>query len=186
MRRVVRLLAALVASALVASALAAPADAQMRHGGVPERVVADQRAGPYVVSVWAKPDVGMAMVYAVYEAPAGAAFIAPTRVRVGVAPASGRAAEVLVDAHPEAVEHGARFVAHVTLDRDETWRVRVLSEGPAGAGELRTAIQATASRLGPFDLALYALPVLLIVGLWGRAAFARRHPPAPRPAFASR
>jgi hypothetical protein len=166
-------------TALAALAALAPfagrAGAQMRHGGVPERVVARQRAGPYLVSVWAKPDVGMGMLYVVYDAPAGAAFVAPTSVRVGVAPASGRRPEVLYDAHPEPVEHGARYVAHVGFDRGGTWRVRVRTDGPAGGGEVTAQVVASAVGLGPFDIALYALPVVLILGLWGQAAVARRH-----------
>ena len=181
--------AILVIAALSGAALAVVpgrAAAQMRHGGVPERVAVAQRAGPYVVSLWAKSDVGMSMVYIVYDAPAGAAFVPPATVRVAVAPTSGRLPEVWYDAHPEDVEHGARYVAHVTFDRDETWRVRVLTEGPAGRGEVRTEVRATASGLGPFGLVLYTLPILLIVGLWGRTVIARRHSPPRHPALAPR
>ena len=113
-RRAAGPLAAALATLL---AVASPARAQMRHGGVPERVAADQRVGPYRVSLWAKPAVGMGMLYVVYDAPAdapaGAPFVAPTTVRVGVAPASRPDDEVLYDAHREPVRHGARFVAHV-------------------------------------------------------------------------
>jgi hypothetical protein len=160
--------------------------AQMRHGGVPERVVADRRAGPYAISVWAKSDVGMGMLYIVYDTPARAAFVPPRSVRVAVAPASGRVPEQTYEAHPEDVEHGARYVAHVPFDRDETWNVRVLTAGPAGDGELRTAVRATASGLGPFGLVLYALPILVIVGMWGRTAIDRRRSPQPHPALAPR
>lgn len=184
MTRGVRRIAALVGGAL--AVVASPGDAQMRHGGVPERVAAHQRVGPYLVSLWARPDVGMAMLYVVYDAPAGAPFVPPATVRVGVAPVSGRLPEALYDAHQEVVGHGARFVAHVALDRDEAWRVRVLTGGPAGGGELRAELLATAARLGPFDLVLYALPVLLILGLWGRTAVARRRPLAACPALAPR
>ena len=45
--------------------------------------------------------------------------------------ASGRAGEMLYDAHPERVRYGARFVAHVDFDRAETWRVRVVTAAPA-------------------------------------------------------
>lgn len=177
----------IVALALVASASgAAPARAQAhRHGGVPVRVLDDQRAGPYAVSVWATPDVGMAMLYVVYDAPSGAAFVPPTSVRVGVAPVSGRVAEVLYDAHPEPVRHGARFVAHVMFDRGEPWRVRVVTEGPAGGGEVAARVQAMpADALGPLGLALYAIPFALVAGLRGRAALARRRAADRRPMLA--
>lgn len=184
----VRRTAGLAGAALaVLLAFAPPALAQMRHGGVPERIVADRRAGPYLVSVWAKPDVGAGMLYVVYDAPAGMAFVAPTAVRVGVAPASGDVRERLYDAHPEPVAHGARFVAHVRFDRSEAWRLRVLTEGPAGGGEvIAQVLVPPAAGLGPLDVALYALPVILIAGLWGAAALARRHPVDRRPALAAR
>jgi hypothetical protein len=171
-------------------AFASPALAQMRHGGVPERVVADRRAGPYRVSLWAKPAVGMGMLYVVYDAAGdaagGAPFVAPTTVRVGVAPASAQDDEVLYDAHREPVKHGARFVAHVRFDRSEAWRVRVLTEGPAGGSELRAQLRVPpAEGPGPLDLVLYSLPVTLIAGLWVRAAVARRHSAHRRPALAT-
>jgi len=179
MRRAIHRLA-LIAGGLLAVG-AARLDAQMRHGGVPERVVAERQVGPYRVSVWAKPDVGMAMVYAVYSAPDDAAFIPPTSVRVGVAPVSGRLPEVVHHAHPEEVAYGARFVAHLTLDRAEAWRVRVVTDGPAGSAEVTTEIEAVAGSIGPLDVALYTLPVTLIGGLWGLALVARRRGAAPRP-----
>lgn len=179
----------LAIAALVGAVLAASPQrvaAQMRHGGVPERVVAAQRAGPYAISLWAKSDVGMGMLYVVYDAPAGGAFVPPAAVRVAVAPASGRLPERTYDAQPEDVEHGARYVAHVPFDRDEAWRVRVLTEGPAGNTELRTEVRATASGLGPFGLVLYTLPILVIVGMWARTAIVRRRSLAPEPVLASR
>lgn len=165
--RVVTLVGGLTAPAL-ALALA--------HGGVPARIVADQRAGPYAVSVWARPDVGMGVLYVVYKARDGAAFVAPAAVRVGVAPASGRRAEVLYDARPEAVRTGARFVAHVAFDRGETWRVRVITAGPtAPVGDVSARLAVTpGARLGPAGLVLYAAPFVLVGGLWWRVAAARR------------
>ena len=186
--RVAGRIAAPLAALAALLALASPAGAQMRHGGVPERVVADERVGPYHVSLWAKPAVGMGMLYVVYDAPtpAQAPFVAPTTVRIAVAPASGRAPEMLFDAHREPVAHGARFVAHVTFDSSEAWRVRVLTDGPAGGGELRAQLRVPpAVGPGPLDLALYSLPVTLIAGLWGRAAIARRHSADRRPALAA-
>jgi hypothetical protein len=188
---IVRRLAVRAAVALAALAtLASPALAQMRHGGVPERIVADEHVGPYRVSLWAKPAVGMGMLYVVY-APADAGddaapFVAPASVRVGVAPASGDGPEVLYDAHREPVAHGARYVAHVTFDRSEEWQVRVITTGPAGGGELEARLRVPpATGPGPFDLVLYALPVTLIAGLWWRAAVARRHVAQRPPALAA-
>jgi hypothetical protein len=163
-------------AALTCGALAWPGPA-LAHGGAPVRIVADRPAGPYVVSVWAAPDVGAGMLWVVYAARDGAPFVAPTAVRVGVAPVSRRAAEVLHDARPERVGRGARFVAHVAFDRGGAWRVRVVTEGPAGGGEVRARVTATpAGAPGPVGLALYASPFVLVAGVWRRAALVRRRP----------
>ena len=144
------------------------------HGGLPVQI-GRQHTGAYDVSVWATSDVGMGMIYVVYLPHAGAAFVPPTAVRVGVAPSSGRAAEVLVDARPERVRYGARFVAHVDFDRGETWRVRVVTDGPAPAGDVIARVAVSPMEMvGPFGMLFFATPFLLVGGLWGRKAFARR------------
>ncbi|GJG85496.1 hypothetical protein tb265_06770 [Gemmatimonadetes bacterium T265] len=172
--------------------VAVPAPA-LAHGGLPVRLVADRPAGPYAVSVWARADVGMGMVYVVYRARDGAAFVAPAAVRVGVVPASGARAEVLYDAHPEAVRAGARFVAHVAFDRAEPWRVRVVTDAPTPAGgavdDVRAQADVAPATLGPFGTLLYAAPFALVGGLWWRVAAsrrqaARRRAAGPRPSLA--
>lgn len=174
----VRWTTVLACAALACAALAWPRPA-LAHHGAPVRVVADRRVGPYVVSVWTAPDVGMGMVYVVYDAPAGVPagvpFVVPTTVRVGVAPASGRLPESLHDARSEAVRHGARFVAHVPFDRAGVWRVRVATTGPSGGGELTAWVDvAPAGAMGPAGILFYASPFLAVAALWSRAAAARR------------
>jgi hypothetical protein len=177
MTRHVRLLAALTCAAL--AALAAPAPARA-HGGMtrvgrPVRVVDDRPVGPYLVSVWAAPDVGSGTVHVVYAPRDGAPFVAPTAVRVGIAPVSGRLTEALYHARPESVRRGARFVAHVTFDRGEAWRVRVVTDRPAGRDELAAELTTTpVGAPGPLGILFYAAPFLLVAGLWGPAAVARR------------
>jgi hypothetical protein len=159
--------------AALAGGLASPRPA-LAHGGLPV-AIARQRVGAYDVSVWATSDVGMGMIYVVYLPHDGAAFAPPTRVRVGVAPASGRAGEMLYDAHPERVRYGARFVAHVDFDRGETWRVRVVTAGPAPVADVTArAVVSPMEMMGPLGLLFYATPFVLVGGLWGGKAFARR------------
>ena len=164
-------------------ALAWPRPA-LAHGGLPVRI-GRQHVGAYDVSVWATPDVGMAMIYVVYlphegvpregVPHEGAAFVPPAAVRIALAPVSGRTAEVLYDAHPERVRYGARFVAHVDFDRGETWRVRVVTDGPAPVGDVIARVDVSPMEmLGPFDLLFYATPFVLVGGLWGGKALARR------------
>jgi hypothetical protein len=172
-------------AALACAALGLPRPA-LAHGGLPVPILKRQHVGAYDVSVWATPDVGMGMIYVVYLPREGAAFVPPTAVRVGVAPVSGRAAEVLYDAHAERVRQGARFVAHVSFDRGETWRVRVVTDGPAAAGEVTARVAVSPMEMmGPSGLLFYTMPFVLVGGLWGRKAFARLRAARPRTALIS-
>ena len=148
-------------------------------GGVPIRILAEQHVGPYVASVWARREVGMANVYVVLESPEGSTFVPPTSVRVAVAPVSGRLAEQVVNAHEESVRSGARYVSDVMFDRAERWNVRVLIDAPtpAGGGQLVAQIDAVPDAMhGGFGLALSSLPFVLMAAVWWRAAALRRAP----------
>jgi hypothetical protein len=161
-------------AALAGAALWWPRPA-LAHGGLPVPILKHQRAGAYDVSVWATPDIGMAMIYVVYLPRDGAAFVPPTAVRIGLAPVSGRAPEVLYDAHAEPVRVGARFVAHVDFDRGEAWRVRVVTDGPAAVGEVTARVVVSPMEMmGPLGMLFYATPFVLVGGLWASKAFARR------------
>jgi len=160
-------------AALACAALGWPRPA-LAHGGLPVPVLKRQHVGAYDVSVWATPDVGMGMIYVVYLPHEGVSFAPPTAVRIGVAPASGRAAEVLYEAHAERVRQGARFVAHVSFDRGETWRVRVVTDGPSAGEVVARVAVSPMEMMGPSGLLFYSLPFLLVGGLWGRTAIVRR------------
>jgi hypothetical protein len=146
------------------------------HQGPPFPILTDRRVGPYVVSVWADPDIGVGRFFVILEAPGGGRFSPVTWVRVAVTPASGRLGEALYEATPQSVRRGARYLAQVRFDRGEWWHVRVIIEGAEGGGELEAEVEATpAGVIGPIGLVIYALPFLAVAGLWIRAALARRH-----------
>ena len=145
------------------------------HRGAPTRIVADQRVGPYVASVWTDPEVGSGPMYVMLEAADGQTFAPPSAVRVGVAPVSGRLPEVLHDAHSEPIRRGARFMTDVAFDRAERWNLRVLIDGSGGGGQLMSQVEAKPNAAaGPFVLVLSLLPFLAVTGVWWRAAVARR------------
>ncbi|MDQ3698276.1 MAG: hypothetical protein M3373_09655 [Gemmatimonadota bacterium] len=165
---------ALLLAALACTAAMWPS-ATLAHEGPPFPIIVDRHVGPYVASVWTDPDIGIGTFYVVLEAADGMAFTEPAAVRVGVAPVSGRLAEVLYDARPERVRRGARFVAEVAFDRGEQWHVRVITEGPAGGGELTSQVEATPDvTLGPIGLVIYSFPFVLVAVLWWRVAVGRR------------
>ena len=145
------------------------------HEGPPFPIIVDARVGAYVVSVWTDPDIGIGTFYVVLEAAQGTGFREPENVRVGVRPVSGRLPETMYDGTPERVRRGARFLAEVSFDRGELWDVRIVIDGPAGAGELLSQVEATPDgTLGPIGLLVYSFPFLLLALLWWRAAVARR------------
>lgn len=147
------------------------------HEGPPFPILVDQKAGPYVASVWTDPDVGTAVFFVVLEPSAGRSLPAKTRVRIGLQPVSRRLPEAVYEAEPQRVQHGARYFAEALLDKAEMWRVRVLLESPEGGGEMTAQVEATPDgTLGPWASLIYLLPFLGIGFLWLKAAMRRRAP----------
>jgi len=160
----------------------------LAHEGPPFPIIQDERVGPYVVSVWTDPDIGIGTFYVILETPPGAPFPDPTAVRIGVRPVTGRLPEAVYDASRERTRVGARLVAEVAFDRGELWHVRIEIVGPAGGGELTAQVEATPDgTLGALGLLIYSFPFVLVAVLWWRAAVVRRRtaqedagaPPAP-------
>jgi hypothetical protein len=145
------------------------------HEGPPFPILVDQRAGPYVASVWTDPDIGIGTFFVVLEPPEGRSLPEGTRVRIGVQPVTGRLAEAMHDAAPQPVRSGERHYAEVPFDQGGKWRVRILLDGPEGGGELRAEVEPTPDgTLGPIDLLIYGLPFLAVGFLWLKAAMRSR------------
>ena len=149
----------------------------MMHHGVPSRVVADQRVGPYVASVWIEPEVGDGAIYVILDAADGAPFTLPSTVRVAAAPTSGRSGEMVEEAHLESARPGAeaRYMTHLMFDRADQWRVRVMVNGAAGGGELVMPVASTANAaMGLFGVSLASTPFLLVAFVYWRSWISRR------------
>jgi hypothetical protein len=147
------------------------------HEGPPFPILVDQKAGPYVASVWTDPDVGKGTFFVVLEPVEGQSLPVKTRVRIGLQPVSKRLAEAVYEAKPQKVQNGARYFAEAPLDKAEMWRVRVLLESPEGGGEMTAQVEATPDgTLGPWASLIYLLPFVGIGLLWLKAAMRRRAP----------
>jgi hypothetical protein len=171
--RGIRRLAVAALAGLLAGSL--PVRTAAAHAGPPFPILVDRRVGPYVASVWTDPDIGTGIFFVVLEAPEGRRLPARTAVRIGVAPVSGRRAEVLREAVSQPVHDGARFYAEVPFDRGGRWHVRVLLDGSEGGGTLAAEVEATPDgTIGPGGLVLYLLPFLAVGGLWLKATLRRR------------
>src|SRR6185436_20717757 len=93
-----------IVSFLLAGALAA--GAARAHVGPPFPILEDQKAGPYVASVWTDPDIGTATFFVMLQAPEGSRLPAKTRVRIAVQPLSKRLGEVTYEAVSQPVSEG--------------------------------------------------------------------------------
>jgi hypothetical protein len=158
--------------ALLLALLAAPL--ARAHDGPPYPVLVDQTAGPYVLSVWADPDVGTGTFYIQLEPPPGGAVTEATTVELWVQPADGRSPEVRSLATRKASRDGVRFTADARFDTEEWWRARFVLRGPQGTAEAETKVEVTPPGLGRLDLLVYLAPFLAIAFLWARAALTRR------------
>ena len=136
------------------------------HDGPPFALVVDQKAGPYVVSVWTDPDVGTGTFFVIVNAPPGSPVPADLKVQVTVQPVSGRLAEVSYPAEHENLRDQLQYKALVQFDAQEVWRVRVIVNSAVGSGEISATVEPTPVGLGRWDLLIYLAPFLMIGALW--------------------
>lgn len=146
----------------------------LAHQGPPFPILENQRAGPYMASLWTDPDVGTGTFFVVLEPPKGRSLPAKTRVRIGLQPVSKRLPEVVYEAEPQKVSYGERYFTSVRLDKEERWRARVFLDGSEGGGELTAEVDATPDgTIGPIGLVLYLVPFLAVGLLWLKAVLRR-------------
>lgn len=152
------------------------ASQSLAHEGPPFPIVVDREVGPYLVSVWTDPDIGTGTFFVVLESAEGDELPTVDGVRIGVQPVSGRLVEAVYEAVDQHVRYGARFFAEVEFDEGGMWDVRIVIDGTAGGGEIRTEVEATPDgTIGPIGLLVYALPFAAVAFLWIKAAMRRRH-----------
>lgn len=151
------------------------------HEGPPYPLFVDKNVGPYLVSVWADPDVGVGTFFIAAEAARDGATADDLAVEVCVSPADGRLAEECYAARRDAVRDRAQFKVEVPFDRQEFWHTRVRLRGSRGVGEVAVDVEATPPGLGRWDLLLYLSPFAAVGVLWLRAAFKGRSLKEPAP-----
>lgn len=140
------------------------------HEGPPFPLFVDQKADPYVVSVWTDPDVGTALFFVILKAPEPPADL---RVQIGVQPVSGRLPEAFYGAERENLQGQIQYRAQVHFDAQEIWRVRVRLESVQGNAETVATVEATPPGYGRWDLLVYLLPFLAVGILWAVAMLRR-------------
>jgi hypothetical protein len=162
---------ALAALLFALLALAPPSSA---HQGPPYPIIVDQRAGPYLLSVWSDPDVGIGTFFVTFESSANGPISDDLTVDIAVQPVTGRLPEARHPTAREELRDSVQFLGEVPFDAQEWWHVRVIVASAAGGGEVSTDVEVTPPGLGPWDILLYFFPFGAVGFLWIRAVLARR------------
>jgi hypothetical protein len=129
-------------------------------------MLVDRMIGPYLVSVWGRPDVGTGTFFIRLEPLPGKKISSDVTVHVGIQPLSGRLAEIRYVAQRQQVRSYVQYQAEVPFDAQELWRVRIIIQGSAGSGEETIDVETTPPGLGQWDVLIYLFP-FLAVGLLG-------------------
>jgi hypothetical protein len=144
------------------------------HDGPPFPIVLDEIAGPYKVSIWTDPDVGVGTFFVYVERQDGEST-EEVRVRLIVRPTSGRLDEAAYPCERQVVGRQVRYFGEVEFDAQEFWQVRVEIDGSPGKAEILSEVEATPPGLGRFDLLFYLFPFVLLGGLWAYGVIRSRH-----------
>jgi hypothetical protein len=149
----------------------------LAHKGPPYAVLVDHHSGPFVLSVWADPDVGIGTFYVYVEPLPGQKLPKGISIEIFVQPEDRRLPEAR---HVAKQTWGLRadrlrYLGQVPFDAEGPWRVRVAAHGPAGDGELNTEVPVTPPGNGPvLDFILYLFPFVAVGGLFVVALLRRR------------
>jgi len=161
-----------LALCLLAQGLLAPGVARA-HVGAPYPVLMEEPVGPYLVSALADPDVGGGTFY-VMVALDGKAPPEGTTVTARAEPEDGHRAAEAYAAERQQTRYGERFVAEVPFDAEGPWQMRLVVEGPAGAGEVEFPVRVTPSGTGWLATVACLVPFVLLGGLWLRGILRQR------------
>jgi hypothetical protein len=155
--------------------LLALADRASGHDGPPFPIVMERAAGPYTISVWTDPDVGIGKFFVIFATKPGAPAPNVKEVTVCVRPQSNRIPERCYAAARQEASDRIQYYAEVDFDRQEIWQVRVNVRGPDGDAEVTADVEATPPGFGAWDMLFYGFPFLLFGGLWAYVALRRGH-----------
>ena len=169
--RVARMLPTCLLASLLAMFFSPNAAA---HNGPPFPIITDQRVGPYTISLWTHPDLGIGTFFVMVDPVPGGTVPKDLKVQIGIQPASGRLAEVVYSAWHEDLRGQVEYKAEVQFDQQENWKVRLILTSSAGSGEANSEVVPTPAGFGRWDLLLYLLPFLGVGFLWFTAIAKRR------------
>jgi hypothetical protein len=144
------------------------------HNGPPFPIITDQHVGPYIISLWTHPDLGIGIFFVMVDPAPGGTVPKDLKIQIGVQPASGRLAEVVYSAWHVDLRGQMEYKTEVQFDQQENWKVRLILTSSAGGGEAISQVVPTPAGFGRWDLLLYLLPFLVVGFLWITAIAKRR------------
>lgn len=146
------------------------------HEGPPFPIIVDEDVGPYLVSVWTDPDIGIGTFFVMFDPKSDNHSTDDiSSVEIGVEPVTGRLDEAIYSFEEQPARSGARYWTEVEFDKGEFWTVRVKIEGEGFSKELYSEVEATPDgTIGPIGLLIYAIPFIGVGILWFRAIIVRR------------
>lgn len=144
------------------------------HNGPPFPIISDQKVGPVVISLWTHPDVGTGTFFVLVDPLPGKSIPNDLKFSIGIAPVSGRLAEVVYPMTLDSNRGQLEYKNEVQFDQDEMWKVRLILTSAEGNDEVMSQVEATPPGYGRWDLLLFALPFLAVGFLWFKMMAKRR------------
>lgn len=144
------------------------------HNGPPFRVIAEQKAGPCIVSVWAHANIGTSPFFVMLSPLPGGRVPDDLKIEIAVQPEDGRIPEKRYVAVRDSNPGRVQYTSDVALDFEGPWKVHVFLISSVGNGDVASIIQATPHGFGHWDLLLYSLPFLALTLLSVGAVLRRR------------
>jgi hypothetical protein len=145
------------------------------HHAPPARIITDEQVGPWTISVWAQQHMDTGRFFVKVHPSSGTT--APTlpddlKIEIGVAPANQNSPEIFYPASHESPDE--QYEAEAPFDSEKSWQIRVRLQSSRGVNETTTYINASPPLSGQWQLLLYSLPFLSVIGLWFRVYRLRR------------
>lgn len=136
----------------------------------PFPIAKNRKVGPFMVSLWAHPDLDEASeFYVIVDPSSGGNIPNDIKVQIAVQPESGRLPELLYHTWRDSVRNQVQFDNdQVKFDKQEPWRVRLILQSSLGGGEFVSRVEPGPEVFGEWDLLFYAAPFGLVGFLWLR------------------
>lgn len=141
------------------------------HHAPPARIITDQQAGPWTISLWAQQHMETERFFVTVRPPSVTTIPDDLKVEVGIRPADRNSPVTFYPAKSESPD--GQYTAEMPFDPGQSWQVRVRLQSSQGVNEIATYIGTAPPGPGQWQLLLYSLPFLSVGGIWFRVYWLR-------------